>query len=175
MDLKVYALFLCLFILTLLSFQVVFMNKHHLFKGIITHRFPRDRDTKIFFQNNRVRLEFNKLLQHQCALCLTRNSEGTFKMLQDHMRKDHELFYCELCLEHLKVTICFYKNDQVTTGTNWVYHALDSFLNFPFPNSSPSWTWSSISYLWLLYTSSLWTVDLVYCPLTGIIIIWDAT
>ncbi|PIK55709.1 putative zinc finger protein [Apostichopus japonicus] len=83
--------------------QVVFMNKHHLFKGIITHRFPRDRDTKIFFQNNRVRLEFNKLLQHQCALCLTRNSEGTFKMLQDHMRKDHELFYCELCLEHLKI------------------------------------------------------------------------
>lgn len=83
--------------------QVVFMEKQHLYSGIITHRFPRDRETHIFFQNNRIRLEYYKLLSHGCQLCPDRAPDKTFKALQDHMRKEHELFYCDLCVEHLQI------------------------------------------------------------------------
>lgn len=48
---------------------------------------------------------FEKLLQHECHLCNGSKTYQTFQLLKDHMRKKHELFYCDLCVDNLKVFV----------------------------------------------------------------------
>lgn len=45
-----------------------------------------------------------KLLQHECSLCPDAKPFNTFADLEQHMRKQHELFCCKLCVKHLKVS-----------------------------------------------------------------------
>ncbi|XP_074960749.1 E3 ubiquitin-protein ligase ZNF598 isoform X3 [Phalacrocorax aristotelis] len=44
-----------------------------------------------------------KLLQHECSLCPDAKPFNTFADLEQHMRKQHELFCCKLCVKHLKI------------------------------------------------------------------------
>ncbi|KFQ49915.1 Zinc finger protein 598, partial [Pelecanus crispus] len=44
-----------------------------------------------------------KLLQHECSLCPDVKPFNTFADLEQHMRKQHELFCCKLCVKHLKI------------------------------------------------------------------------
>lgn len=44
-----------------------------------------------------------QLLQHECPQCPALPPFGLFGDLEQHMRKQHELFCCKLCLKHLKV------------------------------------------------------------------------
>lgn len=44
-----------------------------------------------------------QLLQHECPQCPELPPFGLFGDLEQHMRKQHELFCCKLCLKHLKV------------------------------------------------------------------------
>lgn len=44
-----------------------------------------------------------QLLQHECPRCPELPPFGLFGDLEQHMRKQHELFCCKLCLKHLKV------------------------------------------------------------------------
>ena len=79
-----------------------------------------DRKYKICFENESVQHSYKVLLQHMCLICKTlieneNNTNGdnrkapyppifpTFKQLETHVRREHEMFYCDLCAEHLKV------------------------------------------------------------------------
>ena len=79
-----------------------------------------DRKYKICFEDESVQRSYKILLQHVCPICkekLSSNDNGksddkninfpsifpTFKQLETHVRREHELFYCDLCAEHLKV------------------------------------------------------------------------
>lgn len=44
-----------------------------------------------------------QLLQHECPQCPELPPFGLFGDLEQHMRRQHELFCCKLCLRHLKV------------------------------------------------------------------------
>lgn len=44
-----------------------------------------------------------QLLQHECPRCPELPPFSLFGDLEQHMRKQHELFCCKLCLKHLKV------------------------------------------------------------------------
>lgn len=44
-----------------------------------------------------------QLLQHECPQCPDLPPFGLFGDLEQHMRRQHELFCCKLCLKHLKV------------------------------------------------------------------------
>lgn len=44
-----------------------------------------------------------QLLHHECPRCPELPPFGLFGDLEQHMRKQHELFCCKLCLKHLKV------------------------------------------------------------------------
>uniref|UniRef100_A0A803Y103 C2H2-type domain-containing protein n=2 Tax=Meleagris gallopavo TaxID=9103 RepID=A0A803Y103_MELGA len=46
---------------------------------------------------------YRKLLQHECFLCPDLKPFNTFADLEQHMRKQHELFCCKLCVKHLKI------------------------------------------------------------------------
>lgn len=78
--------------------------------SILFPRFERsnlqDRKFGIIFCTLEIQKAYFKLLEHRCHIC-----EGTehnwpfrtFHQLKDHMRREHELFYCDICSEHLKI------------------------------------------------------------------------
>lgn len=45
-----------------------------------------------------------KLLQHECPLCPDSRAFPAIVELEQHMRKQHELFCCKLCVKHLKAS-----------------------------------------------------------------------
>ncbi|GFQ93872.1 e3 ubiquitin-protein ligase ZNF598 [Trichonephila clavata] len=55
----------------------------------------------IIFEDEEVADAFDRLLEHKCKLC--DNVLPTFEKLREHVRRTHELHYCELCTEHLKI------------------------------------------------------------------------
>lgn len=59
---------------------------------------------KINFENEYVKERVDELLEHKCPLCKDKCPEKYFRAHRDHMRRVHQLFYCDLCLE-LKVRI----------------------------------------------------------------------
>lgn len=63
----------------------------------------QDKKYKICFENGKIQDAFYKLLEHNCSVCPNSPSFRSFHALYDHMRREHELYYCDLCVEHLKV------------------------------------------------------------------------
>ena len=81
-----------------------------------------DRKYKICFEDETVQRSYKVLLQHTCPICneklendndVERNERenikfptifSTFKQLDTHVRREHEMFYCDLCVDHLKVS-----------------------------------------------------------------------
>ncbi len=51
-----------------------------------------------------------KILIHECAKCPEPKVFFKFEELEQHMRKQHELFCCKLCAKHLKVEYCILMN-----------------------------------------------------------------
>ena len=67
------------------------------------HGFFADRKIMIFMENNMIKQKIDKLIEHRCPKCKHQGPFRYFRDLQTHMRKEHTLFYCELCVENLKV------------------------------------------------------------------------
>lgn len=63
--------------------------------------FIPNRKYKIFFEDRQIQKKFEKLNEHRCSKCNL--SERNLKALQQHLSKTHTLFFCALCLEHLKI------------------------------------------------------------------------
>jgi E3 ubiquitin-protein ligase ZNF598 len=74
----------------------------------------------IYFQEEFIKNEYLELLANKCDICIKRSEQPTaalqansnsnvsyefnnFKDLESHMRKAHSKFYCELCLENVKL------------------------------------------------------------------------
>ena len=81
-----------------------------------------DRKYKICFEDESVQHSYKVLLQHTCPICNENSNDSkeletkegikskhrptvfsTFKQLDTHVRREHEMFYCDLCADHLKV------------------------------------------------------------------------
>ncbi|XP_063981623.1 E3 ubiquitin-protein ligase ZNF598 [Diachasmimorpha longicaudata] len=60
----------------------------------------------IYFENLEVQEKFTKLLAHSCPICEDRQVFSSFSSLKEHMRRKHELHYCDLCVENLKIFSC---------------------------------------------------------------------
>ena len=84
-------------------FQVIFVKKIHRYDYIETHHFLVNRKHKIYFEDTEVQASFYKLLEHNCRECPVSPALRSFAQLKDHMRKQHSLFYCDICVKHLKV------------------------------------------------------------------------
>ncbi|XP_060816117.1 E3 ubiquitin-protein ligase ZNF598 [Bombus pascuorum] len=57
----------------------------------------------IYFDTPDIQSKFYDLLANVCYICKERPVFSTFNSLKDHMRHQHELHYCDLCVENLKI------------------------------------------------------------------------
>ncbi|NWX24182.1 ZN598 ligase, partial [Aegotheles bennettii] len=83
--------------------QVVFGRKLTSFSSIALHQLQHEKKYDIYFMDGDVYALYRKLLQHECSLCPDAKPFNTFVDLEQHMRKQHELFCCKLCVKHLKI------------------------------------------------------------------------
>ncbi|XP_053675120.1 E3 ubiquitin-protein ligase ZNF598 [Anopheles nili] len=61
-----------------------------------------DKKYRICFTEQQVQQAFFQLLDNKCPRC-DQSNFPKFEMLREHVRKKHELFYCDICTQHLKV------------------------------------------------------------------------
>ena len=61
-----------------------------------------DSEHLIYFENEYAEKAFKHLLEHRCNVCKSKDWK-TLKELDVHLRKDHELHLCDLCVENLRV------------------------------------------------------------------------
>uniref|UniRef100_A0A2M4BBR1 RING-type E3 ubiquitin transferase n=1 Tax=Anopheles marajoara TaxID=58244 RepID=A0A2M4BBR1_9DIPT len=61
-----------------------------------------DKKYRICFTEVEVQQAFFDLLDNKCPRCDEKNFPK-FELLREHVRKRHEMFYCDICTEHLKV------------------------------------------------------------------------
>ncbi|XP_069876083.1 E3 ubiquitin-protein ligase ZNF598-like isoform X2 [Dipodomys merriami] len=83
--------------------QVVFGKKLPAFATIPIHQLQHEKKYDIYFADGKVFALYRQLLQHECPRCPQLLPFGLFGDLEQHMRKQHELFCCKLCLKHLKI------------------------------------------------------------------------
>lgn len=83
--------------------QVVFGRKLASFSTIVLGQLQHDKKYDIYFTDGKVYALYRKLLQHECPLCPEARPFATVVDLEQHMRKQHELFCCKLCVKHLKI------------------------------------------------------------------------
>ncbi|KFQ99941.1 Zinc finger protein 598, partial [Nipponia nippon] len=83
--------------------QVVFGRKLTSFSTIALNQLQHEKKYDIYFMDGDVYALYRKLLQHECSLCPDLKPFNTFADLEQHMRKQHELFCCKLCVKHLKI------------------------------------------------------------------------
>ncbi|EFN82207.1 E3 ubiquitin-protein ligase ZNF598 [Harpegnathos saltator] len=62
-----------------------------------------DNQYAIYFGSSDIQDKFNDLLANTCSICKEKQVFGSFHSLKDHMRQRHELHYCDLCVENLKI------------------------------------------------------------------------
>nr|CAB3268013.1 zinc finger protein 598-like [Phallusia mammillata] len=55
-----------------------------------------------FFDRQDIIGEYNGILEHRCPLCKDRPPDRNFDQTRAHLRKEHVLFYCDICLKHYK-------------------------------------------------------------------------
>ncbi|KAK9883026.1 hypothetical protein WA026_001238 [Henosepilachna vigintioctopunctata] len=59
----------------------------------------------LIFTTSDIQRAYEKLLENRCSVCPEEKSWNfkTFGQLKDHMRREHELFYCDICIEHVLI------------------------------------------------------------------------
>ncbi|KAI5932663.1 E3 ubiquitin-protein ligase ZNF598 [Manis javanica] len=83
--------------------QVVFGKKLPAFATIPIRQLQHEKKYDIYFADGKVFALYRQLLQHECPRCPDLPPFVLFGDLEQHMRKQHELFCCRLCLKHLKI------------------------------------------------------------------------
>ncbi|KAJ8928356.1 hypothetical protein NQ314_019087 [Rhamnusium bicolor] len=89
--------------------KVIFTKKIEPF-SILFPQFERsnlqDRRFGVYFCISDIQKAYNKILEHRCQVCEETERKWpfkTFQQLKDHMRREHELFYCDICIDNLKI------------------------------------------------------------------------
>lgn len=81
--------------------QVVFTREVKPFKDLVLRPGISDQTYGIQFMSKAIQDDYRKLLEFVCSVCA--QEFKNFNQLRDHMRKEHELHYCDLCVKHLMI------------------------------------------------------------------------
>uniref|UniRef100_T1IS92 RING-type E3 ubiquitin transferase n=1 Tax=Strigamia maritima TaxID=126957 RepID=T1IS92_STRMM len=57
----------------------------------------------LIFESPHTERAFEKLLEHSCSLCEDKMFFPTFMRLKDHMKRVHDRFYCNICVDNIKI------------------------------------------------------------------------
>ena len=60
-----------------------------------------DRKFKICFETEEIQNQYFAMLDHKCPKC--KEDFKTFRQLDQHIRREHETYYCELCVKNLNL------------------------------------------------------------------------
>jgi len=85
--------------------QVLFLRKRRKFETVDTSEFCLNRQYKIFSEDTEIDSQYRSLLEHRCKRCLSIEPFRTFQQLREHVQREHTLFYCDLCVDNLKVRL----------------------------------------------------------------------
>ncbi|XP_028311076.1 E3 ubiquitin-protein ligase ZNF598 [Gouania willdenowi] len=83
--------------------KVVFVKKLEAFQSLPFHQFPSEMKHDIYFGDERIYSQYRHLLLAECLRCSEPKIFSKCEELEQHMRKQHELFCCKLCTKHLKL------------------------------------------------------------------------
>ncbi|XP_077396009.1 E3 ubiquitin-protein ligase ZNF598 [Festucalex cinctus] len=83
--------------------KVVFVKSAETFSSLPHQQFPCDKKHDIYFADEKIHAQYRHLLLPQCPCCSEAKVFSKFVELEQHMRKQHELFCCKLCTKHLKI------------------------------------------------------------------------
>ncbi|XP_071330288.1 E3 ubiquitin-protein ligase ZNF598 isoform X2 [Trachinotus anak] len=83
--------------------KVVFVKKLDAFSSLPYQQFPCEKKHDIYFGNEKIYAQYRHLLLSECVRCSEPKIFSRFEELEQHMRKQHELFCCKLCTKHLKI------------------------------------------------------------------------
>ena len=78
--------------------KVVFTQSRSVFSELENKVLLTDRKYRICFETEELQSQYWDLLSHQCPLCPPARKFPTFAQLERHVRRDHDLFYCQVCL-----------------------------------------------------------------------------
>ncbi|XP_039978749.1 E3 ubiquitin-protein ligase ZNF598 [Xiphias gladius] len=83
--------------------KVVFVKKLEAFSSLPYQQFPCEKKHDIYFGDEKIYAQYRHLLLSECVRCSEPKIFSKFEELEQHMRKQHELFCCKLCTKHLKI------------------------------------------------------------------------
>ncbi|KAK3532491.1 hypothetical protein QTP86_018533 [Hemibagrus guttatus] len=83
--------------------KVIFVRKLQPFAALAYHEYQAERKYDIYFADGKIFAQFRKILLSECPQCPEPKVFSKFEELEQHMRKQHELFCCKLCAKHLKI------------------------------------------------------------------------
>uniref|UniRef100_A0A3P8WQ14 RING-type E3 ubiquitin transferase n=1 Tax=Cynoglossus semilaevis TaxID=244447 RepID=A0A3P8WQ14_CYNSE len=83
--------------------KVIFLKKVDAFASLSFLHFPCEKQHGIYFGNEMIYAKYRHLLLSECIHCPEPKVFSRFEELEQHMRKQHELFCCKLCTKHLKI------------------------------------------------------------------------
>ncbi|KAF7691110.1 E3 ubiquitin-protein ligase ZNF598 isoform X1 [Silurus meridionalis] len=83
--------------------KVIFVRKLQPFAALTHHDYQAEKKHGIYFADGKIFAQFRKILQPECPQCPEPKVFSKFEELEQHMRKQHELFCCKLCAKHLKI------------------------------------------------------------------------
>ena len=79
--------------------KVFFTQSRAVYSELENEVFLTDRKYRICFETAELQSQYRDLLSHKCPLCpAERRTFKTFAQLDRHVRRDHNLNYCQLCL-----------------------------------------------------------------------------
>lgn len=68
-----------------------------------SNHFVEDRKFGIIFTTTSIQKAYYQLLEHNCEICERCPPFRNFNQLKEHMRREHELYYCDLCVDNLHI------------------------------------------------------------------------
>ncbi|XP_062868890.1 E3 ubiquitin-protein ligase ZNF598 isoform X2 [Trichomycterus rosablanca] len=83
--------------------KVIFVKKLQPFAALPFHDYQFEKKYDIYFGDGKIFAQFRKILLSECPQCPEPKVFSRFEELEQHMRKQHELFSCKLCAKHLKI------------------------------------------------------------------------
>lgn len=88
---------------------MIFTKEVDLFKNLENRQYSRyNKKYGIAFDDHSVEHSFEQLMRFYCKKCYDRPDFVMFEQLSVHMERIHRLYTCPLCVEHLKVSVCYY-------------------------------------------------------------------
>jgi len=83
--------------------KVILSKENKKYDDLKNEIFPMDKKFKICFETEEIEDEYTKLLGHECEMCEDKPTFRNFLQMKKHMNMEHKHFYCDLCVDNLKI------------------------------------------------------------------------